>query len=421
MSTELFNLLDEIEEEKGISKDVILEALEDALIMAYKKNFGAVSDIKVKFEDSGEIKIYTRRTVVEEVEDKEFEISLEDAQKYSGGYEIGDVVEIEDTPKSFGRIAAQTARQVVLQRLREAEREKMMEEYTEREKSIVSAVVRKIEGRNVMLEIDGVESVLMPNEQTKVDRYEIGERYKVFVIEVTESNRGIHLVVSRSHPGLVKCLLELEVPEFADGIIEFRGIAREAGSRAKIAVSSNKDYVDPVGTCIGTRGMRIQNITEELRGEKLDIVRYSDDIVKYIKNALSPAAVIDVYEDEETKSYKAIIPDSHLSLAIGRDGQNVRLAARLTGKKIELISIKEEEMEEKYGISIDELEAESIYQTASALHAENDYIDADDVDYNNTSTEIPPEAISGFSNGLKNLSEADMESEVKYILSDEEE
>lgn len=345
MSAELFNLLDEIEEEKGISKDVVLDALESALISAYKKNFGAVQDINVKFDDDGEIKIYARKTVVEEVEDRETEISLDDARELSGDYEIGDVVEKEVTPSSFGRIAAQTARQVVFQRMREAEREKMVDEYSDRENSIAGAIVRKIERRNVMLEIDGAESVLMPNEQVKQDYYKVGERYKVFVVDVADSVKGVHLVVSRSHPGLVKCLFELEVPEISQGIIEFKGISREAGSRSKIAVASTMENVDPVGTCIGPKGMRVQNVINELRGEKIDIIKYSDDPAEFVKNALSPADVVSIEALENEKVCKVVVPESQLSLAIGKEGQNVRLAARLTGWKIDLSSIPDADAE----------------------------------------------------------------------------
>ena len=344
MSAELFNLLDEIEEEKGISKDVVLDALESALISAYKKNFGAVEDINVKFSDDGDIRIFARKEVVEEVEDRETQIYLEDAQKIKGDYKAGDVAEFEVTPDSFGRIAAQTARQVVFQRIREAEREKMVDEYSDRENSIASAIVRKIERRNVMLEIDGAESVLMPNEQVKHDNYRVGERYKVFVVEVADSIKGVHLVVSRSHPGLVRCLFELEVPEIAQGIIEFKGISREAGSRSKIAVASTMDNVDPVGTCIGPKGMRVQNVIDELRGEKIDIIRYSDDPAEYVSNALSPADVVSIEVFPENKMCKVVVPESQLSLAIGKEGQNVRLAARLTGWKIDLSSIPDNEI-----------------------------------------------------------------------------
>ena len=344
MSAELFNLLDEIEEEKGISKDVVLDALESALISAYKKNFGAVEDINVKFSDDGDIRIFARKEVVEEVEDRETQISLEDAQKIKGDYKAGDVAEFEVTPDSFGRIAAQTARQVVFQRIREAEREKMVDEYSDRENSIASAIVRKIERRNVMLEIDGAESVLMPNEQVKHDNYRVGERYKVFVVEVADSIKGVHLVVSRSHPGLVRCLFELEVPEIAQGIIEFKGIYREAGSRSKIALASTMDKVDPVVNCIGPKGMRVQNVIDELRGEKIDIIRYSDDPAEYVSNALSPADVVSIEVFPENKMCKVVVPESQLSLAIGKEGQNVRLAARLTGWKIDLSSIPDNEI-----------------------------------------------------------------------------
>lgn len=344
MSAELFNLLDEIEEEKGISKDVVLDALESALISAYKKNFGAVEDINVKFSDDGDIRIFARKEVVEEVEDRETQISLEDAQKIKGDYKAGDVAEFDVTPDSFRQNSRSDRSSGCFQRIREAEREKMVDEYSDRENSIASAIVRKIERRNVMLEIDGAESVLMPNEQVKHDNYRVGERYKVFVVEVADSIKGVHLVVSRSHPGLVRCLFELEVPEIAQGIIEFKGISREAGSRSKIAVASTMDNVDPVGTCIGPKGMRVQNVIDELRGEKIDIIRYSDDPAEYVSNALSPADVVSIEVFPENKMCKVVVPESQLSLAIGKEGQNVRLAARLTGWKIDLSSIPDNEI-----------------------------------------------------------------------------
>lgn len=349
MSAELFELLDEIEAEKGISKDVILDALESALISAYRKHFGAADDVSVRISpDSGEIKIYARKQVVEEVEDHETQISLEEANKLSGSYEPGDFVEFEATPSSFGRIAAQTARQVVFQRIREAEREKMVDEYSERENSIASGVVRRIERKNVMLEIDGTESVLTPNEQVKHDKYAVGERYKVFVIEVAKSVKGMHLVVSRSHPGLVRSLFELEVPEIAQGIIEVKALSREAGSRSKIAVHSTVSGVDPVGTCIGPKGMRVQAVIAELRGEKIDIIRYSEDPGQYVKNALSPADVVSIDVDSENRMCKVKVPETQLSLAIGKEGQNVRLAARLTGWKIDLSAVPDSELGDSF-------------------------------------------------------------------------
>ena len=337
MSSEFFDSLEMIEAEKGISRDVVLDALESALISAYKKHFGAVHDISVVFdEESGAIRIIAHKKVVEEVLDRETEISLDDARKVSGKYDIGDTVEIEVTPASFGRIAAQTARQVVLQRIHEAEREKMVSEYSDRENDIATAVVRRIERRNVMLEIDGTESVLMPNEQVRADRYKVGERYKVFVIEVANSVRGVHLVVSRSHPGLVRRLFELEVPEIAQGIIEVKALSREAGSRSKIAVHSTLENVDPVGTCIGPKGMRVQAVIDELRGEKIDIIKYSENPAEYVSIALSPAEVLTIDVDSDKKICSVTVPEDQLSLAIGKEGQNVRLAARLTGWKIDI-------------------------------------------------------------------------------------
>lgn len=341
MSSELFESLAMIEEEKGINRDVILDALESALISAYRKHFGAAQDVGVIFEEeTGAIRIVARKTVVEEVEEYETQISLFDAQRINEKYRIGDIAEIEATPKSFGRIAAQTARQVVFQRMHEAEREKMVSEYSDRENDIASARVRRIERRNVMLEIDSAESVLMPNEQVRQDNYKVGERYKVFVVEVADSAKGVHLVVSRSHPGLVRRLLELEVPEIEEGIIEIKSISREAGSRSKIAVFSNKENVDPVGTCIGPKGMRVQEVIRELRGEKLDIIEYSENPAVYVSNALSPAEVLSIEVDEDNRICRVVVPDDQLSLAIGREGQNVRLAARLTGWKIDLTSEK---------------------------------------------------------------------------------
>ena len=336
MSAELFTLLDEIEKEKGISKDIVIEALTSALLSAYKKNYGAASDIEVKInEETGEIKVYARKNIVEEVVDKESEISLENAQKINPRYEIGGVCEFEVTPSSFGRIAAQTARQVVLQRIREAERELTFDKFSDRTNDIMTATVRKKE-RNVLLEIGDTESILMPNEQVRNDNYKVGEKYKVFVVEVANTAKGLNLIVSRSHPGLVRRLFELEVPEIKQGIIEIKGLTREPGSRSKIAVASNVKEVDPVGTCIGPKGIRVQNIIDELRGEKIDIIRYSDDPAEFISNALSPAKVVSIEIDKEKKSCSVKVPEDQLSLAIGKEGQNARLAARLTGYKIDL-------------------------------------------------------------------------------------
>ncbi len=337
MSSQLVMLLEEIEKEKGISRDVVLEALSGALLSAYKKNYGAVQNAKVIIdEDTGVIKVYARKDVVEEVEDRECQISVEDAKKVDAKYEAGDIFETEVTPSSFGRIAAQTARQVVLQRIREAEREKAFDEFSDRENDIMTATVRKIDRRNIMLELGDTESVLMPNEQVKNDNYKPGAKYKVFVVEVANSVKGVHLVVSRSHPGLVRRLFELEVPEIRQGVIEIKGLTREPGSRSKLAVASTQPNVDPVGTCIGPKGMRVQAVIDELRGEKIDIVRYSDDPAEYVTQALSPATVLSIKVDEQKKMCSVVVPADQLSLAIGKEGQNARLAARLTGWKIDL-------------------------------------------------------------------------------------
>ena len=337
MSSELFMLLGAIEEEKGISREVVLEALESALISAYKRNFGATENIRVHFgEETGDIRIYAQKTVVKEVETPDNEISLEEAKIISKKHKIDDVVEFEVTPGDFGRIAAQTARQVVLQRIREAERERVFDEVSGKTNEIVSAVVKRIDRRNVVVEIGDMESILMPNEQSSLDRYVPGERFKVYVTEVVNSARGVHMVVSRSHPMLVRKLFELEVPEIEGEIIEIKGLTRESGSRTKLAVASNNSDVDAVGTCIGPRGMRVQNVIDELRGEKIDIIRYSDDPAEFITNALSPAKVSDTVLDEEAKICKVTVPSDQLSLAIGKEGQNARLAARLTNWKIDI-------------------------------------------------------------------------------------
>lgn len=337
MSSEIFSLLGDIEREKGISRTVVLEALESALISAYKRNFGATQNIGVRFnEETGAIKIYAQKTVVEEVSMPDDEITLEEAQVISKNHSLGDIVEFEVTPSDFGRIAAQTARQVVLQRIREAEREKVYGEVSEKANEIVNAVVRRVDSRNVILEIGDLESILMPNEQSKLDRYSPGDRVKVYVTEVANSVRGVHMLVSRSHPMLVRKLFELEVPEIDDGIIEIKGLTREAGSRTKIAVESNDSDVDAVGTCIGARGMRVQSVIDELRGEKIDIVRYSDDPAEFVTNALSPAKVNSVDVNEEAKICSVKVPNDQLSLAIGKEGQNARLAARLTNWKIDI-------------------------------------------------------------------------------------
>lgn len=337
MEKGLFEVLTEICEEKGISADVLVEALEAALVAAYKKNFNSAQNVEVAIDkDTNSVKVFAKKTVVELVEDEQEEISLEDARKLSGVYEAGDVVNIEVTPKDFGRISAMTAKQVVTQRIREAERGIIYSEYTEKTNDIISGRIERIERGNVFIDIGKLEAILPEKEQPAGETYEVGDMLRCYVSEVRSTQRGTQIVVSRTHPGLVKKLFETEVPEISEGIVEIKNIAREGGSRTKIAVYSNDPNVDAQGACIGPKGLRVQNIGDELRNEKIDIVKWSEDPVEYITASLSPAQVISTVLDEEEKSAHVKVPEHQLSLAIGKSGQNVRLAARLTGWKIDI-------------------------------------------------------------------------------------
>lgn len=337
MEKGLFEVLTEICEEKGISADVLVEALEAALVAAYKKNFNSAQNVEVAIDkDTNSVKVFAKKTVVELVEDEQEEISLEDARKLSGVYEAGDIVNIEVTPKDFGRISAMTAKQVVTQRIREAERGIIYSEYTEKTNDIISGRIERIERGNVFIDIGKLEAILPEKEQPAGETYEVGDMLRCYVSEVRSTQRGTQIVVSRTHPGLVKKLFETEVPEISEGIVEIKNIAREGGSRTKIAVYSNDPNVDAQGACIGPKGLRVQNIGDELRNEKIDIVKWSEDPVEYITASLSPAQVISTVLDEEEKSAHVKVPEHQLSLAIGKSGQNVRLAARLTGWKIDI-------------------------------------------------------------------------------------
>lgn len=348
MNIEFIGALEQIGREKGIAKEVLLEAIEAALISAYRRNFGSAQNVRVHIDEhTGSIKVFTRKTVSEKVEDHKLEMSLEEAKALDPNYQPGDVVEIEVTPKNFGRIAAQTAKQVVVQRLREAERGIIFEEFSSREGDIVTGVVQRQENRIVYIDLGKAEAMLGPNEQIPGELYRQGERMKAYIVEVRKTTKGPQIIVSRTHPGLLKRLLELEVPEVHDGIVEIKALAREAGSRSKIAVRSRDENVDPVGACVGPKGIRIQAIVNELRGEKIDIVRWDPEPENFIANALSPASVISVETDEENKIGRVVVPDYQLSLAIGKEGQNARLAAKLTGWKIDIRSesqlLKEQE------------------------------------------------------------------------------
>lgn len=340
MNVELLRALDQIEEEKGIGKEVIIEAIEAALLSAYKKNFGAAAqNMRIEMDrETGEMRAYQVRTVVEEVDDPTLQIALDQVREWDPTAQVGEMVEVEVTPKDFGRIAAQTAKQVVVQRLREAERELVYKEFRDREGDIVTGIVQRIERKNVFLDLGRIEAVLPPPEQIPREGYRQGERVKAYVVEVRQGTRGPQIVVSRTHPGLLKRLFEIEVPEVYEGIVEIKAIAREAGTRSKIAVASRDRNVDAVGACVGPKGSRVQAIVDELRGEKVDIVAWNPDVAQFVAAALSPAKVVRVEIDEATRTALIIVPDHQLSLAIGREGQNARLAAKLTGWRIDIKS-----------------------------------------------------------------------------------
>ena len=339
MSSDLLDALNALEEQKGISRDVLIEAIEAALVTAYKRNFNQAQNVRVDLNlDKGTMRVFSRKDVVEEVEDDRLQISLEDAKEINPAYELEDIVEQEVTPRNFGRIAAQTAKQVVTQRVREAERGIIYEQYVDREDDIVTGVVERLDARNIYVGLGKVEAALPLNEQIQGETYNPHDRIKVYITKVERTTRGPQVIVSRTHPGLLRRLFEMEVPEIYEGIVEIKSIAREAGDRSKISVYTHNDEIDPVGSCVGAKGARVQTIVNELNGEKIDIVEWSEDPVVFVANALSPSKVLDVQVNEEEKSTTVVVPDYQLSLAIGKRGQNARLAAKLTGWKIDIKS-----------------------------------------------------------------------------------
>lgn len=339
MSSELLDALTALEQQKGIKRDVLIEAIEAALVTAYKRNFNQAQNVRVDINlDTGSMIVYSRKDVVEEVEDERLQVSLEDAHQINPHYQVGDVIEEEVTPRNFGRIAAQTAKQVVTQRVREAERGLIYEEYVDREEDIVNGIVERLDARNIYVGLGKVEAVLPANEQIPSETYRPHDRIKVFITKVERTTRGPQVFVSRTHPGLLRRLFEMEVPEIYDGTVEIKSIAREAGDRSKISVVAHHEDVDPVGSCVGAKGARVQTIVTELGGEKIDIVEWSEDPVVFVANALSPSQVLDVQVNEDDKSTTVVVPDFQLSLAIGKRGQNARLAAKLTGWKIDIKS-----------------------------------------------------------------------------------
>ncbi|MFD1436409.1 transcription termination factor NusA [Kroppenstedtia eburnea] len=342
MNAEFIDALNQLEKEKGISKEVLIEAIEAALISGYKRNFHSAQNVRVDIDrDTGRVRVFARKTVVEEVTDPRLEISLEAATEINPSFELDDIVEIEVTPADFGRIAAQTAKQVVTQRIREAERSIIYEEFVDREADIVTGVVQRADSRHYYIDLGRVEALLPFAETMPGERFKHNDRVKAYITRVEKSTKGPQVFVSRTHPGLLKRLFELEVPEIYEGIVEIRSVAREAGHRSKIAVISRDEQVDPVGACVGHRGMRVQTVVNELRGEKIDIVRWSDEPVEFVSNALSPSKVVRVDIREAEKVAQVVVPDHQLSLAIGKEGQNARLAAKLTGWKIDIKSESE--------------------------------------------------------------------------------
>ena len=339
MNTELLEALTILEKEKNISKEVLMEAIEQSLIQACKNHFGKADNVHVTIDhETCEFSVYADKTVVEVVEDPVMEISLSNAKMMDSKYELGDIVQVPIQSKQFGRIATQNAKNVILQKIREEERKVLYDEYFQKEKDVVTGVVQRYMGKNVSVNLGKVDAILSENEQVKGEVYKPTERIKVYVLEVKDSPKGPKIMVSRTHPELVKRLFEAEVTEVKDGIVEIKSIAREAGSRTKIAVWSNDPDVDAVGACVGMNGARVNTIVEELRGEEIDIINWNENPALLIENALSPAKVITVLADPDEKTALVIVPDYQLSLAIGKEGQNARLAARLTGFKIDIKS-----------------------------------------------------------------------------------
>ena len=337
--SEFMNAIGDLVKEKGIPQEVIMEAIESALISAYKKNYGTAANVRVEINEfTGDVEVLMQKTVVEEVEDEFTEISLEEAREIDSRYEIDDIVEYEVTPKDFGRIAAQTAKQVVVQRLREAERGMVFDNYISRQGDLITGIVQRISNETLFVNIGNTEGILVKGERAAGEKYKVNDRIKAYIMDVRKSAKGPQIFLSRTHPGFVERLFELEVPEIEDGDVVIKSIAREAGSRTKIAVYTEDEDIDPVGACVGQNGSRVRNIVDELWGEKIDITTWDEDPAVLISNVLSPAKVEKVMVDEEEHAATVVVPDYQLSLAIGKEGQNVRLAAKLCGWKIDIKS-----------------------------------------------------------------------------------
>jgi len=372
MSKEMLEAFDTLEKTKGIKKEVIVDAIKAALVAAYKKNYNQAQNVEVDFDErTGNFKVMAVKTVVDEVQDDRLEVSLKDALAINGAYEVGDEIRFEVTPKNFGRISAQTAKQVIMQRLREAERNNIIDEYSQYEDELITGTVERRDNRFVYVKIGNVEAVMSTHDQMPNETYNPQDKVRVLVTHVGSDSKGAQITVSRTAPDVVKRLFEQEVPEIYNGTVEIVSIAREAGDRTKIAVKSNDPNIDPVGTCVGQGGTRVQNVFNELGGENIDIVQYEDDPSDYIANALNPAEVIAVQfsDEDDEKSALVIVPDYQLSLAIGKKGQNVRLAARLTGYKIDIRPESEVEF-------VDEDKKNSTENKESDAETANDEVEA---------------------------------------------
>ncbi len=396
MNREFIEALDEIEAERGVPKDVIIESICSALVSSYKKNYNTASNVDIDIsisEDDGSVHVFNLKNVVEEVEDEATEISVENAQKYIANPSLGDVVKVEITPKDFGRIAAQTAKQVVIQKLKDAEREVIYNEYIDRENEIITGQINRIRANSCYVDLGRLEGVLPSVEQSMNETYTVGDKLKMLITEVKKTGKGAQIVLSRSHPNLVRKLFELEVPEISEGTVEIFHVAREAGSRSKIAIFSRDPDVDPLGACVGFQGTRVRNVVNELNGEKIDIIIWSNDMSVFIKNALAPATVTEVFIDEEEHSSVVFVPEDQLSLAIGKEGQNARLAAKLTNWKIDIKSDKYldeyrkeyESMMANKSVQNDnhEDDYDDIYDDYESDYefTDTNYDDEDDVDY----------------------------------------
>ena len=366
MKSDFLLAITQLSAEKNLPKDVVLTAVESALVSAYKKDtFSINQNIAVKINpNSGKVEVWAEKTVVDRVSDNQLEISLKDAKKLKEDVEIDDTIMVESTPANAGRIAAQTAKQVILQRLHEAEHSAIFEEFADREGDVVSGVVQRFELGQVHIDLGRTEAILPPSEQVHTERYRVGQRLKVVLLQVARTSKGPRVIVSRSHPDLLRRLFELEVPEVYNGTVEIKSISREAGYRSKIAVSAKQEGIDPVGCCVGLRGIRIQNIVSELNGEKIDVVMWNPDPAVFIANALSPAHIVSVVLNEEEQAATVIVPDKQLSLAIGKEGQNARLAAKLSGWRIDIKSASLAEAERLEEAKQAKKEAEAIVETA---------------------------------------------------------